>query len=118
MINIKLLQNKKYNDVKLKNNIISPKVGDLISLKYVSLDKDLLYKYKLNGVCTAIKKNGLLTSCSLALNMFNIKVNFTFYIYSPFIIYLKIYNNQIKTKKRKSKQYNLEVPVNLEKELN
>lgn len=57
MINIVFLKKKKYiNNVYNNNDKSLPKIGEILFLKYISLDRDFIYKYKVYGICIGTKK--------------------------------------------------------------
>ncbi len=107
MISITFLKKKKYiNNSCGINNKSLPKIGEILFLKYISLDRDFIYKYKLFGICIGTKKKYILTSFYLRALLSSIRLKISIFLYSPFIYNYKLYyqNQQIF---KKSKIYKL-----------
>lgn len=107
MINIIFLKKKKYiNNVYNNNDKSLPKIGEILFLKYISLDRDFIYKYKVYGICIGTKKKNILTSFYLRALLSSIRLKISIFLYSPFIYNYKLYSQNHKNFK-KSKIYKL-----------
>ena len=105
MISITFLKKKKYInnicDISINRKTL-PKIGEILFLKYISLDRDFIYKYKIFGICIGTKKKYILTSFYLRALLSNIRLKISIFLYSPFIYnYNSYYQNQQSFKKSK-----------------
>ncbi len=93
MLKVYFLKKKRY--YKYKNNDFFSKVktGTIFFFEYISLDRDLFYKYRIYGLCVGIKRNFLMSSCYLNSVIYGNQINYTFYIFSPLIYNIKIFGN-------------------------
>lgn len=104
-ISIAFLKKKRYEAyLKLGLKIPNPKAGDVLFFKYIALDRDLLCKYKLYGVCIGKKKNLIMTTFFLRTLLAGSLINLIFYACSPFVYESKLYK-QKQQKRLKSKLY-------------
>ncbi len=105
MITITFLKKKKYInklcDININRKSL-PKIGEILFLKYISLDRDFIYKYKIFGICIGTKKKYILTSFYLRALLSNIRLKISIFLYSPFIYNYNLYSqNQQIFKKNK-----------------
>jgi hypothetical protein len=118
-INISFLRKKKFllkftKDSLVFNNLLQ--TGEILLLKFVSLDRDTLYKYKLYGVCIGKKNNLIMTSSYINTILFGNRINFLFYIYSPFVFGVKTFLQKNHFFKR-SKAFNFKPKMRIYQEL-
>lgn len=88
--------------------------GVIVFFEYMSIDRDLLFKYKFYGLCVGRKNNFLMSLCLLNGNMFKNKLSYNFFLLSPFIFNVKIFKY---LKPSRSKIYNFETNIRLVNQL-
>src|SRR5688572_28962287 len=96
LINIFFLKKKRYiqgNFKKQNSFLFEIKAGTILFFEYISLDRDLFFKYKIYGLCVGRSKNLTMSICYLHSNIVNNYISFTFYLFSPFIYNIKILSN-------------------------
>jgi hypothetical protein len=87
------LKKKRFLSKKYDSFFSSVKVGMFLFIEYLSLDFDLLHKYKLYGLCLGLKSSFMMSVCYLNSAIINNHIKYTFFLFSPFVFNIKIMNS-------------------------
>lgn len=91
MLRIYFLKKKRFYLYQKNNLNVEVNTGDIIFFEYISLDRDLFYKYRIYGLCVGLKNNLLMSSCYLNSIVFGNQIYLLFFIFSPFVFNLKFF---------------------------
>lgn len=117
MLHINFLKKKKFSNVTGKialNGIILPELGDILFFEFVSLDRDVFFRYKFYGLCVGRKKNFLMSLVYLRSSLCGNNIAFHIHLFSSLIFNLRIYSN-MKMLCGRSKAYDVKPKVGVYK---
>jgi hypothetical protein len=102
MLRIIFLKKKRFFSLnkKLKDLFYIFRTGAIVFFEYLSIDRDIFFKYKIYGLCVGMKRNLIMSVIYFNTVFYSNQINFVFFLYSPFIFNVKYltYLNYSKSK--------------------